>query len=178
MSQYVFPERHCTSSSYYGGESFRLSEEKTRQKGSVNHLLHSCKKVSCVPGDALRKYPFWLDCTYHCSVTLLVVFPHNFSDSVDILLPRQCKLSQPIMFGVVVTNVTPKIYCACAHPKSVTCPEHFSCLGILRGVQSGHNWSDRCDTLIPGPGVSANQNRSQVLLTYLKLRCRQHTRAV
>ena len=112
-----------------GGLSFRRN---TRQKCFANHLLQYRERVSCVPGDALNKYPFWLDCTYPCSVTLLGIFPCGFADRVDILLPRQRTISQPIVFGLVVPNVTPKIMCACAHPKSVTWPKTFSCLKILR----------------------------------------------
>ena len=56
----------------------------------------------------------------------------GFSDRVDILLPRQRTLSQPIVFGLVVPNVIPKIMCARSRPKSVSYPKHFSSLDILR----------------------------------------------
>ena len=69
---------------------------------------------------------------YHYSVTNLVIFTRAFADRVDILLPRQRTISQTIVFGIVVTNVTPKITCARAHPKNVTCPKYFPHLNILR----------------------------------------------
>ena len=60
------------------------------------------------------------------------ISPRGFSDHVYILLPRQRTLSHPIVFVLVVPNVTSKITCARAHPKSVTCPEQLSRLEILR----------------------------------------------
>ena len=73
-----------------------------------------------------------MDRTYHCGITFLGMFTHGLSGSFDILLPRQRTLSQPIAFGLVITNVTPKITCDLAHPKSVTFHKHFSRLEILR----------------------------------------------
>ena len=46
------------------------------------------------------------------------------------------------------------------------------------GVWSVRSWSARDDAPVPGPGVSANENWSQVLRTYLKLWHRHRTRAV
>ena len=69
---------------------------------------------------------------YHCGVTLLGIFTRGFADRVDIPLPHHQKLPQPIAFGLDVTNATPNITCARAHPKSVTCAKHFNRLEILR----------------------------------------------
>ena len=68
----------------------------------------------------------------HCGVTLLGIFHRVFSDRVGILLPRQRNLSQPIVFGLIVPNVTPKITCARAHLKSVTCSKATSSLDIIQ----------------------------------------------
>ena len=68
---------------------------------------------------------------YRYGVTLIGIFPRSFADRVDILLLRQRTLSQPIVFGLVVPNVTPKIMCARANPKSVTFLKHFSLVKIL-----------------------------------------------
>ena len=149
-----------------------------RQKGFPNHLLHYHKQFSCVPGGALKKYPLWSDHTYHCGATLLGKFTRGLSDRVDILLPRQRALSQPIAFGLVVTNVTPNITCARAHPKSVTFPENFFRLEILRAYdQYTLGWIGVIPP-VPGPGVSENQSRSHVFWTYLNIRHRQRTRDV
>ena len=59
------------------------------------------------------------------------IYP-RFSDCVVILLPHQCTLSQPIALEFVVPNLTPKVKCARAHPKSATCPEPISRLKIIR----------------------------------------------
>ena len=69
---------------------------------------------------------------YHCGVNILVIFPCGFADRIDIIIPRQRTLPQPIAFGFVVPNATLKITCACAHPKSVTSSEHFSSFEIIR----------------------------------------------
>ena len=114
------------------GRRFSYLRRKDEAKKFLNHLLHSRKCISRVPGDALNKYSFWLDCTYHSSVTLLGIFPRGFADRVDILLPRQRTLSQPITFGLVNPNVTPQITCAHAHPKFMTFSGHLSSLKILR----------------------------------------------
>ena len=58
--------------------------------------------------------------------------PCGFADRVDVILPRHLTLSQPISFGFVVPNITPKIMCARARLKSMTCSEHFSSLEILQ----------------------------------------------
>ena len=55
----------------------------------------------------------------------------RFSDCVDILLPCQRTLSQPIAFGLVVPDVTPKITCAREHLKYVTCSKQFYSLKII-----------------------------------------------
>ena len=88
-----------------------------RQIFFSNHLLHSCNLVSCVPGGALKEYPFWLDHTYHCGITLLGIFTRGFTDRVHIIPPRHCTLSQPILFGLVVTNVTPSYALPCLELK-------------------------------------------------------------
>ena len=61
----------------------------------------------------------------------MVIFPVSYSDCVDILLPCQCTVSQPIAFGLLVPNVSSKITCSRTHPKSVTCPEQLSRLKII-----------------------------------------------
>ena len=69
---------------------------------------------------------------YHYGVTLLGIFPRDFSDSVDNLLSRHRTLSQSIVFGLFIPNVNPQIKCACANPKYVTSYEQFSNLNNLR----------------------------------------------
>ena len=56
----------------------------------------------------------------------------RFCWSCWFFLPRHCKLSQPIAFGLVVPDVTPKITCAREHLKSVMWPKLFSSLNILQ----------------------------------------------
>ena len=60
------------------------------------------------------------------------IFPPVFSDCVDILLPCQSTPSQPIAFGLIVPNVTPKITCARAHHKYVMYAKQLSILEIIR----------------------------------------------
>ena len=55
--------------------------------------------------------------------TLLEIFPGGFADRVNIFLSRQLTISQPITFGIIAPDVTPKITYARAHLKSLTCPE-------------------------------------------------------
>ena len=62
------------------------------------------------------------------------IYP-RFAECVDSLLPRQCILYQPIVFRLVIPNLTPKITCAPATPKSMTCSEHFYSLDILRSYK-------------------------------------------
>ena len=69
---------------------------------------------------------------YHCVVTLLGIFTRGFSDCVNVLLPRQLTISQPISLGLVVPNVTQTIMCARAQLKSVTCAETISGLDMIR----------------------------------------------
>ena len=109
----------------------------------------------------MKKYPFLLYYTYHCSVTLLGIFPRGFSDRVDILLPRQRTISQTIVFGIVVTNVTPKITCARAHIKSVTSSKHFYCLEIIWAHdQYALVWFGVIPPPPTGLGELANKNKS------------------
>ena len=65
-------------------------------------------------------------------MTLLGIFPHGFSDCANFLLPRQLTLSLPIVFVIVVPNVTAKTSRSCAHLKPVTRAETISGLGILQ----------------------------------------------
>ena len=106
------------------------------------------------------------------------IFPRGFVDHVDVLHPRQCTLSKPTEFGFVVPGVTPKITCARAH---------LNIRDVLRNIfqprDSSGVWSIGSltvwgNTPVPGLGVLANENMSQVLQMYLKIRHRQHTRAV
>ena len=113
---YIFWLASCLDLLWWG-RRFRLSKENTRQNVFTDHLLHSRERVSCVIGDTMKKYPFWLDCTYHCILTHLRIFPRDFSDGVDIPLPHQSTLFQTIPFGLLFPNVTPIITCARAHPK-------------------------------------------------------------
>ena len=77
----------------------------------------------------------------------------DLADCVSIIIPRQRTLSQPIAFGLVVPNATPKITCAREHPKSVSFPEHFYGLMILRAYDQYALFSARVDTPFLGPGV-------------------------
>ena len=56
----------------------------------------------------------------------------RFSDNDNVLLSHQHTLSQPIVFGLVIPDVTPKIMRARAHLKPVTRDEQFSGLKILQ----------------------------------------------
>ena len=58
--------------------------------------------------------------------------PRFFSDRSDVPLPLQRALSQIISFGLVIPDVTPKITCARAHLKSMTCSKQFYNLDIIR----------------------------------------------
>ena len=97
----------------------------------LNYLLHSRKRISRVPGDALQKYTLWLDRTYHHGVTLLGIFSRSFSDRANVLLPRQRTLSGTIALGLIFPDVTPKRTRARAHLKSMTCAKHFPHLNII-----------------------------------------------
>ena len=72
------------------------------------------------------------DCTYHCSVTLLGIFPCGFTDRADVLLPHQRTIYRTTAFLLIVPDATPKIMCARAQLKSMTSSEQFSGLDILR----------------------------------------------
>ena len=70
-------------------------------------------------------------------------------------------ISQPIAFGLVVPNVTPKIMCARAHPKSMM-SKYFPSLDIIWEYNQYALGRIEGDILVPGCGTLANQNRSQV----------------
>ena len=55
----------------------------------------------------------------------------RFSDRDNDILPRQCTISQKIVFGLVVPNITPEIKRAGTHLKPVTRAKQFSGLEIL-----------------------------------------------
>ena len=104
---------------------------KDKEKVFLNNLLHSRKLKSCVSGDALHKYPLWLDCACCRGVILLWIFPCGFVDRANVLLPCQRTLSQPISIGTVSPYLTPKITCACEQFTYVTHSEHFFGLDII-----------------------------------------------
>ena len=60
------------------------------------------------------------------------IFPRDFSDRVNVLLQRQCLLSQPTALGLDVPDLTPNMTCARAHLKSVTCTKLLYGLEIIR----------------------------------------------
>ena len=87
--------------------------------------------MSCFFLHVLQKYSFWLDHTNHHSITLLGIFPYSFTDRANVPISRRRTLSQPIIFGLVVPDITTKITRACAHLKPVTRPKTFSGLKII-----------------------------------------------
>ena len=76
------------------------------------------------------------------------------------------------------TQCNPWDNATCAHPKSVTRAELFFVLKILWAKISVLFWTVWYNIRILDPGVLANQNKYQLLRTYIMIRRSQCTKAV
>ena len=84
-----------------------------------------------------------------CGATLLGIFTRGVAGCSKIPLPRRHMLFHPILFVLVVPDVTAKITRARAHIKPVTCAKHISGLEIIRMHDQYNFLIVRYNTCVP-----------------------------
>ena len=104
--------------------SFWRKDEAKRFPKSSSPLLQAILTYSFC--DALYKYPLQLDQVYHRGIPLLMIFPSSFANRSNSILPRLCSLLQPVMFGLIVPNLSASITRARAHLKPMKRPKQVS----------------------------------------------------
>ena len=79
----------------------------------------------------MQKDPLQLDFTDHCSVNFLMIFICRFGDCMNIYLPFIRLIFEPLVFGLIIPDITTEITCARANLKPMTGTKQLPHLDIF-----------------------------------------------
>ena len=104
------------------------------------------------------------------------ICPH-FSDRANVLLPHICIFFQPLMFVLVVPDITAKITHTCAQLKPMTQANQFAGFDIVWMHDHNSFLKVWCNALILGHVIPTNEIMPRILQTYLMLNSFLSTRS-